>query len=160
IAAKRQKVLTQISGLTGSQLGYRPEGGWSIQDIVHHLALTDEANLKLFQNFLKQSEAAALPPDSTPDLLVSNCMDDFFDKVSGSKLNAPPRVTPREPLEIEQSLGRLASSRARLREIVEKLSTFDLSELKFPHPAAGDLNAYQWLAVVGGHEARHAAQIE
>jgi hypothetical protein len=28
-----------------------------------------------------------------------------------------------------------------------------------PHPALGDQNLYQWIAFVGAHESRHAAQI-
>jgi hypothetical protein len=34
-----------------------------------------------------------------------------------------------------------------------------LGTLSMPHPLFGPLSAYHWLAFVGGHEARHAAQI-
>jgi hypothetical protein len=35
----------------------------------------------------------------------------------------------------------------------------DAHDARFPHPAWGPLNLYQWLAFVGAHEARHLAQI-
>ena len=31
---------------------------------------------------------------------------------------------------------------------------------KFPHPFFGELSATEWLVLLGGHEARHTAQIE
>ena len=34
-----------------------------------------------------------------------------------------------------------------------------LSQVEHPHPIFGPLNLYQWVAFVGAHEARHAAQI-
>jgi hypothetical protein len=34
-----------------------------------------------------------------------------------------------------------------------------LSEIVQPHPVLGPINLYQWIAFVGAHEARHAAQV-
>jgi hypothetical protein len=52
------------------------------------------------------------------------------------------------------------------RRARERVRTFaaeaqgDLRNHFFAHLALGDLDAYQWLMVVGQHRARHALQIE
>ena len=56
ITHNRDSMLQSISGLSDAQLNYKTEGdAWSICDIVHHLALTDEANAKLMSNLLKRA---------------------------------------------------------------------------------------------------------
>ena len=72
ITADRQALLASIEGLSQSQLKYTAaDGRWSIEDILHHLALTDEANGKLMGGMLKKAESLNLGPDPSPDLVRS-----------------------------------------------------------------------------------------
>jgi len=157
----RDKLLRSISELNDAQLNYKPEGTkWSICDIIHHLALTDEANTKLMANLLKRALAESLPADPSPDGSELHSADDVFARMEAPKFQAPDRVAPQSHLPVEESLARLKASRERALEAVEQMSAYDLSGLTFPHPFAGDLNAYQWMLMGGGHEFRHVEQIK
>jgi hypothetical protein len=54
----------------------------------------------------------------------------------------------------------MEESRNRLNELRPLFESVECSDQKFPHPAFGELTAHEWLALVGGHEARHIAQIK
>ena len=156
----RQKLLNEVTGLNEAQLSFKAsEDQWSIADILHHLALTDEANAKLAARVLRQAEENGLPPDPTPDATVLNCLDQFRETLRGTKAQAPERVVPRSHLPAEESLARLAAAREGFLSSVHKLAQYDLSTVVYPHPLLGDLNLYQWILIAGAHEGRHAAQV-
>ena len=160
ITADRQALLASIEGLSQSQLQHTAaDGRWSIEEILHHLALTDEANGKLMGGMLKKAESINLDPDPSPDGSEVHSLDEFEDAVK-TRAQAPDFVTPRSHIPAEESLARLAASRERLIGAVEKLGKYDLYQLTYPHPLLGNLHLYQWLVIAGRHEARHTAQIK
>jgi hypothetical protein len=157
----REKMLVTISDLNETQLNYKSAGGdWSICDIVHHLALTAEANTKLMSNLLKRAREENLPPDPSPEGSEIHAADEVFARVAEPRFQAPDRFVPHSHLPVEESLARLKASRDRTLEAMEGLASYDLSHLTFPHPFAGELNGYQWMLMGGGHEHRHAEQIK
>src|ERR1051325_2973604 len=130
VAGHRQALLDSVSGLSQSQLDYKGAGAqWSISDILHHLALTDEANAKLTSRMLKQAEALNLPPDPAPDESVLNSLDSYAEFLKNTKAQAPEFVAPRSHLPVDQSLERLKASREKFLESVERLAQYDLSQL-------------------------------
>ena len=160
IADQREGLLEASSGLSEAQLDYKPsEGEWSISDILHHMALTDEGSARLAANMLKQANEKNLPPDPTPELSVLNSLDEFAPKLTGTRVQAPDRVAPRSHLPAAESLVRLKASRENVVATWEQLGEYDLSGITYPHPLLGELNAYQWLIIAGRHESRHTAQI-
>jgi DinB superfamily len=160
VSSHRQSLLDSISGLSEAQFDHRPEGSqWSISDIIHHLALTDEANAKLTSRMLKQAQALNLPPDPTPDESALKSLDSYADVIRNTKAQAPEFVAPRSHLPVEESLARLKASREKFLESVEHLAQYDLAQLTYRHPLLGDLNMYQWILIAGGHERRHTGQI-
>ena len=54
----------------------------------------------------------------------------------------------------------MAESQKAMADLLPAFEAFDGSSYKFPHPAFGDMSAQEWLALRGGHEARHLKQIE
>jgi DinB superfamily len=160
IARYRQSLLDAVSGLSEAQLAHKPDDeAWSINDILHHLALTDEANAKLAFRALKHATARGVAADPTPDGSVLNCLDGALAPIRNRRAQAPEFVTPHEHLSAAESIARLQASRARMLEAIEQLSGYDLTALKYPHPLLGELDMYQWLLIAGGHEGRHVAQI-
>lgn len=156
----RQSLLDSVSGLSAAQLEYRPaDGEWSIEDILHHLAISDEANIKLTSMMLKQAEEKKLPADPTPDESVLDSLDSLKGRLA-QRVKAPDRVAPRSHLPAAESLARLEASRTKLTDAIEQLASYDLAQLSWPHPLLGDLNLYQWLMMAGRHESRHTAQID
>ena len=160
ISNQRQGLLDASSGLSEAQLDYKPaEGEWSISDILHHMALTDEATAKLTANMLKQAVEKNLPVDPSPEASVLGSLDEFTPKIAGGKFQAPERVAPRSHIASSESIARLKTSRESVVATLEQLAAYDLTALTYPHPALGPLNGYQWLIIAGKHESRHAAQI-
>src|SRR5918992_2831495 len=134
ITADRQALLASIEGLNESQLKYTTaDGQWSIEDILHHLALTDGANAKLMTGMLARAESLNLPPDPSPDGSELDSLDQFADAVK-TRAQAPDFVNPRSHLPAEESLARLAASREKLMGAVERLAQYDLYQLTYPHP--------------------------
>jgi hypothetical protein len=128
-----------------------------VSDVLNHVSLTDEANAKLTSNMLKR--ASNLLRDPSPEASVIHCMDEIFVRMNAAKFQAPEFVTPHPHAPVDESLARLKASRERMLTNVDQLDGYDLSELTYPHPFAGPLNAYQWILMAGAHEARHAEQI-
>jgi len=161
ISHNRETLLQSISGLSDAQVNYKSEGdSWSICDIVHHLALTDEANAKLMSNLLKRGRADNLGPDPSPDGSELHSADDVFARMAEPKFQAPQFVAPQSHLPVDDSLARLKASREKMLESIDQLASFDLTQLTYPHPFAGPLNAHQWILLAGGHEHRHTQQIK
>lgn len=159
ISGEREALFQSVSDLTEQQLDYKAtDDGWSISDVLHHLALSDEANVKLASLMLKQAEEKSLPPDPAPDASMLACLDHLTEPLN-TKVKAPDRVAPRSHLPAEQSIARLKASREKLMSALEQLGQYDIGQLTFPHPFLGDLNTYQWLMMAGRHESRHVAQI-
>jgi len=160
ISRQREKLLQSVSGLSEAQLTHKAEeSGWSVSDVLNHVALTDEANAKLTSNMLKRTRAGSLPPDPSPDASVIYSMDEIFGRMNAAKFQAPEFVAPHSHSPVDESLGRLKASRERMLANVEQLDGYDLSGLTYPHPFAGDLNTYQWILMAGAHEFRHVEQI-
>ena len=156
----RQSLLNSVSDLSDAQLAFKAdESTWTINDILHHLALTDEANAKLAARALKHATERGLAADPTPDASVLNCLDEALAPMRNTRAQAPEFVTPHEHLAADAAIRRLQASRARMLESVEQLNGYDLTQLKYPHPILGELDMYQWLLIAGGHEGRHLAQI-
>jgi hypothetical protein len=60
----------------------------------------------------------------------------------------------------ETAWQELEASRRELLLALERAADRRLEALSRPHPARPDpLNGYQWIAFIGLHEARHAAQL-
>jgi hypothetical protein len=161
ITQYRQALLDSVSGLSDAQLAYKPDDAtWTINDILHHLALTDEANAKLAARALKHAQERGVGADPTPDESKLDCLNEALAPIRNTRAQAPEFVTPHDHLPAEQSIARLHESRARMVAGVEQLAGYDLAQLKYPHPLLGELDMYQWILIAGGHEGRHVAQIK
>ncbi len=159
INKQREKFLTTADGLSEAQLNFKPsENHWSIRELFHHIWVVEGMTAKLLANLLKQAKDNNLPADADPHGSVLNSLESHSETL-GKKFQAPERVVPIDALPLADSIAKMAETRAKLLEPLEELCQYDVSSLLFPHPALGPLNAYQWLMVMGGHEARHRAQI-
>src|SRR6185503_3637338 len=99
ISGYRQALLDEVSALSETQLDHKPgDGAWSISDILHHLALTDEANLKLTFRALKHAEERRLPEDPTPDETALDSLAPFAETLRNTKAQAPGFVAPQSHL--------------------------------------------------------------
>jgi len=134
------------------------DGGWSIEQVLEHIAIVDSGAAKICTKLLDAARADNRPSDGSFSL-----SDDFSrasETASTSRFQAPERVVPSGGMPIGSSLRKLAESQAAIEAMQPDMERLDLSGHTFPHPFFGDLTAAEWLVVTGGHELRHTLQIQ
>jgi hypothetical protein len=156
----RARLLAAVEGLSEAQQGYAPAADrWSVAQLVEHLSIV-EGNVvgllgKLLGKAEESGEGAAAPAEFDDPISI----EEFVERARHVRLEAPERIRP-AGLPFADSLARLRETRAALHALRPRVERADGRALRFPHPAWGPLDLYQWLLFVGAHEDRHLAQIE
>ncbi|MBD0325302.1 MAG: DinB family protein [Pyrinomonadaceae bacterium] len=157
----RNRLKTRLDGLTAEQENFRPaSGGWSIAEIVEHLAILEGRLLGLMTVMVNKAEKAGLGRDAGNSQFNPVSLEQVVERSRKEKYVAPETAQPQGGVSVHDSLERLRQSRTSLRELRPRFEATDLSDARYPHPAFGPLNLYQWLVMIGVHEERHLRQIE
>jgi hypothetical protein len=154
-----QALLVEVDRVPEGMLNVRPETGrWSVAEVLDHLAITASRIAKLVghQAGVARTEGVGPDPEHSPVSATLN-FDQVVDRTA--RFAAPSSVAPRDQPDADRAKQELAAAHDRVRAAVTACDGIDLSLLTAPHPAFGALNLYQWLAFIGGHEARHALQV-
>ncbi len=155
----REQLKETVGNLTDEQANAVPEDGkWTLAHLVEHISIVEDGMTRICAKLLNGAKESGKMSDGTVKM-----SDDFLQKAEGAreqKLEAPDRVHPAGNQTIAESLAKMEESRNRLNELRPLFETVECSDQKFPHPAFGELTAHEWLALVGGHEMRHTAQIK
>lgn len=132
--------------------------GWSVAEILEHVGLVEGRLEKLFASKVAEARAAGLGAEqaSLPDLHPwdrSRVLDRSRAVTAGEAVRPTGKLDP--------DAAWLAVERAfeAFRETVRASDGVPLGRIVQPHPVFGPMNLYGWAEFVGGHEARHAAQI-
>jgi hypothetical protein len=155
----RARLVAKVSGLTPEQAAFRPEeSSWNTAEIVEHLHLIELSLTRVISRLADKAEAEGATNEGKEFQPFS--LLEIASRIPPQKFNAPEPFQPTGTLTIAEVLPKLEESRAAAHALRPRLEQFDVSGVTFPHPAFGPLNGYQWLAFIGGHEARHVAQIK
>lgn len=154
----RARLKALIGGLNAEEASKREPDGWSVAEIVEHLAIVEDGMGRICAKLL--ANGAAKGASASGEAKISREFVSQALASRASKIEAPERVHPTGTKSIVESIGVLDANRSRINDLRPQFETVDCSEFKFPHPAFGDLSAHEWLALLGGHEARHLSQIE
>ena len=159
IDATRARLLQSVEGLSDARQNFRPAPEkWSAAEVLEHLSIIERRVTKLIAALLDKAEANGRPRDAgEPFAPVS--VAEFVERSRAQKFNAPEDARP-GGAPLADSLKALRDSRASLQALRPRVERTDCAGVRFPHPAWGPLNLYQWVAFVGAHEARHLSQIE
>ncbi len=147
--------LETIAGLTEAQWNFKPAPDrWSVGECAEHVAITEAALLRLIERALGTSA----PGDPAAALTDAQVLGAYANR--NFKATAPERIRPAgKPATHKSAAKAFQRNRERTLEWLEGIQA-DLHAHRFPHPALGaELDAYQWLLVMGAHPERHAAQI-
>ena len=155
----REKLKAAINAVTDREANFLPEGEkWTIAALVEHIGIVEGGMSKISHKLLGAAkEAGAAAGDGRIGLSES-----FSQKAAAArsmKLEAPAQVRPTGSQTIAESLAKMEENRRRLKELQPLFESIDSSAQTFPHPAFGELTAHEWLVLIGGHEARHIAQL-
>jgi len=131
---------------------------WSVAQVLEHLAHTESGVTALLERGMRKLERAGLQPakDASPVLPTIDAAK-LLDRAT--KFTAPETVRPTKNLTSEQAWQVLTNSRASLLDTLKSADGIDVDAIRGPHPFLGELGFHQWIAFVGLHESRHAAQI-
>jgi len=127
---------------------------WSVAEVLEHLAIIERRVTQLVVD-----AAATLESGGAPGAYVrpTQAIERLLDR--SERVDAPDRVRPKGELDAAAAWQQLQASREELRRAVEAVEDRNLAAVQRPHPVLGNLDLYQWIITVGGHEARHTLQI-
>ena len=155
----RAKLINIVSNLDEEKANLSsPNGGWTVANIVEHLSKVEYGMMKISSKLLSKAESEGKTSDGTAGL-----SENFIKQITqleGKKFEAPEVVRPENNQTIAESLKVLEQTRKGINDLREKFETVEGTQFTFPHPAFGELNAHDWLTLIGGHEFRHITQIE
>lgn len=158
INAVRQHIYDTVAALSQEQMDFKPSSdAWSISEILSHLNMVEKGLPKLYAILLKKAEEAGWKPETEGSMLDS--LDYAQLNVVNQKISAPERVLPQAGIAKADLLAALQQSRQAIIDAVSPAGEHDLSDVKWPHPALGEINFYQWVLFIGKHELRHLGQI-
>ena len=160
VEEERRALLSSFEGVPAETLSRRADpSGWSVAEILDHLQMVESGVARMITKRAAKARAEGIA-DETSTTSVMGSFDDYAARLESAKLQSPPTVLPRNDAEINTVLAGLQSSREALRAAVVSADGLALGEIKHTHAILGELDLYQWLIFVGGHEARHRRQIE
>jgi hypothetical protein len=156
----RARLLETVAEINPALIAIKPDGEkWSAALIVEHLAKVEEGIAAMIERSVQWARANGVGPASPVQSVLSR-LDKFGIIETETTLTAPETVAPAGNFPIDQSLARLRASREKLRAALVSGNALDLTEVKRPHRAMGELDMLQWALFVGQHEERHRRQIE
>jgi uncharacterized damage-inducible protein DinB len=139
LSRERESLLSTIEGLEGDSLDRRVGHGWTVREVLTHLANAEEDHCKVIALTVR-GDAARLPAEFSLD-----------------HHNAQ-RLSERGYLSLEQILSALSDQRQRTRELFERLNEEQL-EMPVRHPALGETTVSKIFRVIGLHERMHLKEI-
>lgn len=160
IEASRVRLLASVAHVHPSFAEIRPrDGTWSVAEILTHLSLVDSGVAKLVARSVLWGKEKGVGPETSDESILSS-VDEYTITERPKFFAAPQHLIPPHDSRMDEALRLLADSHRALKDAYVEADDLDLSVIKRPHPAYGDLNLYQWGLFVGKHEERHTRQIE
>ena len=155
----RAKLKGLVANLSDEQANALPAGEkWTVKEFVEHISIVDEGMMRISAKLLNAARENGKTSDGS-----AKFTDEFLQKIAGgrdAKFEAPERVRPTGTKSIAESLAKMDETRQKLEDLRPLFESVECSGVTFPHPAFGEMTAHEWLALLGGHEARHIKQIE
>ena len=148
-----------LSEVPPERYSVQPDGGgWSVAEVLEHLAIVEGRVLKAFKEHIDESPAADLPREQDASSVMAS-MDTVRLVDRTQRLVSGEQSLPKTAAAPDVSWNLLMERRRDLRSRIRAADGVALGSFKVPHARLGALNLYQWIIFLGSHEARHVAQI-
>jgi hypothetical protein len=130
---------------------------WSPAGIVEHLAIVEQRVGPALAARIASARADGVGVDTSSEPVLPTL--DLERVVSRTtRVNAPEMSHP-SGLDAETAWAALERAGTAVRETLRSADGLALGTITHPHPFFEALSLYEWFALIGSHEARHAAQI-
>jgi uncharacterized damage-inducible protein DinB len=142
-----------VHGVSAADAVRKPaDGGWSITEIVEHVAVAEEQMFfALTGRFRPIPEA---PPDEQKEMRIRAAALDRSQKRISPEMSRPSGRFA----SLADALAHFRACRARTIHYVEQTPDNPRAR-SVKHPLAGVVTGYEYLLILANHPARHAAQI-
>ncbi|HVF55299.1 MAG TPA: DinB family protein [Pyrinomonadaceae bacterium] len=157
-----KRLCASVENLNDEQASFRPAPGvWSTAEVVEHLSIIERQLVQLCGMMLTKTEAGgnARADDATANFAPVS-IEQFVEQSRTQKYESPEVARPKGEVSLADSLARMREARVALHALRPRIERVDATAAKYPHPAFGPLDFYQWLAFIAAHEERHLRQIE
>jgi DinB family protein len=129
---------------------------WSPANIVEHLAIVEARVAKLLSGRIDEARSGLAGQTSTAPILPSIDYKRMYDR--STRVKAPETALP-TGLDASSAWSALENAGSMMRAMLIANDGLELSSVTHPHPRFGVLSVYEWVALLGAHEVRHADQI-
>lgn len=125
---------------------------WSVAEVLEHLGIVESRTVAALAPLIGEAPAAGGAAAATP-------LDRTLLRDRTQRVTAPEMIRPTGTVTAEAAWAALERSRAGLLALLDTCEGRDLTAVGRVHPRLGQIDGYQWIASVGGHEERHTLQI-
>ena len=134
-----------------------PGGGWSVAQVIEHLAHTDRVFTQLLAKYIGDLRGQPADQVDAAGLLRRRRLLAALDR--NTRVESQDWILPVQNWTADEGLRNLDDARRSLLRMIRSAEGVPLSTVTYPHFVLGELNLYEWIGFVGYHELRHAAQI-
>ncbi|RME42518.1 MAG: DinB family protein [Chloroflexi bacterium] len=138
ITQARRQLLSTVEGLTEEQMAWSPNQEWSIREILHHVAIGEQANVELAERALAGEPVAIEDFD----------MDAWNIAQVANKAGRPAA----------EAIQALQTVREKTLNTLRSLSSHDLAQT-LDHPGWGEMTVEQLFRALGVHDLMHRRDI-
>ena len=151
----RRDLLDAVESVPADERNRRQDPDrWSVAEILEHLGVIEGRVVTMMTGFIATAPARS---GNSPATAGARHRDLLLDRTR--QIKAPAPIEPTGDVDSDAAWRVLEDTRDRLLDVLRAAEDRDLTQVSRPHPVLGLLNGYEWLESLGGHEARHAAQI-
>jgi hypothetical protein len=155
LESARRRLMSEVEGLRDPRFSAIPKrGGWSASQVIQHLTTTEDS----IARGIEIGNAGKLKFQSRgSDPLRRLLFHSNLYKVV--RLRTTRTFDPEKPLPHDETMSRLAGSRARLMTAIEEGELRGMWTYRMRHPFLGALSMAEMLRFLAYHEERHRLQI-
>jgi len=131
---------------------------WSVAEVLEHLGIVERRVAQLLATRFAAARTEAVEREretsSICDRMPNAALQDRTVKVT-----APEMLQPTGTVDAAAAWAALEEARAALNAVIRTADGLALGTLTHRHPRLGELDLYQYIGSIAGHESRHAAQV-
>ncbi|HET9065547.1 MAG TPA: DinB family protein [Gemmatimonadales bacterium] len=137
-------------------------GGWSIDECVAHLILTNERYIPVLVDAIDAAPVMSEPPAPLRQDLAGRLLRWMMEPPVRFKLPTSPPFQPPSSAGRSATLARFEAVQARLTDLIREMDGLDVSRVRIASPFNARLrySAYSALCIIVAHERRHLWQAE
>jgi len=137
-------------------------GGWSIDECVAHLTLTNERYIPILVEAIDAAPVMSDPATPLRQDLAGRLLRWMMEPPVRFKLPTSPSFQPPSSAGRSATLARFESVQSRLTDLIREMDGLDVSRVRIASPFNEKLrySAYSALRIIVAHERRHLWQAE